>query len=225
VAKYSPLQLHSPRQIWTTRIVVFVLAAVCGYLIFEFGRIQADYNVVDAVRERQTYVQRIAKLEREIVSLKEEVALLETHRDIDREAYRDVEASLTTLQAKVSPEDGRSGFRVQNLKLTRGKVEQSYDIRLVLVQSMQHDRKVSGEVSLSVEGVQDGVETNYSYSQLLPDDADGDWLFSFRYFQDFNRQIILPDGFTPERIKIEVRSKTRSIASIEESYSWAGTLG
>jgi len=239
LTKRSHLQLHSPRRIWTTRVFLFVLAVVCGYLIFEFGRIQADYNVVDAVRARQTYERNIAKLEREIVSLKEQVALLETHRDIDREAYRDVEASLASLQAKiqeqrdaiafyrgiVSPEDGRSGLRVQNLKLTRGKVERAYNVRLVLVQSMQHDRKVSGEVSLSIEGDQDGVETTYLYSQLLPEEADGDWAFSFRYFQDFDRQIILPDGFTPERIKIEVRSKTRSIASIEESYAWARTLG
>ena len=220
-------------------MLLAVLAAVCSYLIFEFGRIRADYDVIDAARDRQGYERRIATLERKIVALKEEVALLETHRDIDQEAYRQVEADLTTLQAKiqeqrdaiafyrgiVSPEDGRSGLRVQNLRLTRGKVERSYNIRLVLVQSMQHDRKVSGEVSLSVEGDQDGIATTYVYSQLRPEELDGEWEFSFRYFQDFERQIILPDGFTPERIKIEVVSKTRSIASIEESYSWVRALG
>ena len=220
-------------------MLLAVLAAVCSYLIFEFGRIRADYDVIDAARDRQGYERRIATLERKIVALKEEVALLETHRDIDQEAYRQVEADLTTLQAKiqeqrdaiafyrgiVSPEDGRSGLRVQNLRLTRGKVERSYNIRLVLVQSMQHDRKVSGEVSLSVEGDQDGIATTYLYSQLRPEELADEWEFSFRYFQDFERQIILPDGFTPERIKIEVVSKTRSIASIEESYSWVRALG
>ena len=34
-------------------------------------------------------------------------------------------------------------------------------------------------------------------------------------------KLILPDGFTPERITVEVRSRTRSIASIEESFDWA----
>ena len=55
--------------------------------------------------------------------------------------------------------------------------------------------------------------------------ADSDWEFSFRYFQDFEREIVLPDGFMPERIKIEVHSRTRSIDSIEESFSWATSLG
>ena len=60
---------------------------------------------------------------------------------------------------------------------------------------------------------------------LTRDDAEKGWAFSFRYFQDFDREIVLPDGFTPERITIEVRSRTRSISSIEETYSWETTPG
>lgn len=222
-----------------TRVVLAILVAGFGYLVFEFGRIQANYNIVDAGRERQVYEDRIRGLEEDIVALKEEVKLLETHRDIDREAYSDVEASLTTLQAKiqeqtdaiafyrgiVSPADGTAGLRVQDLKLVRSQTERAYNVRLVLVQSLKHDRKVTGDVSLSIEGEQGGTATTYSFSQLLPDDASANWVFSFRYFQDFEKQIVLPDGFTPDRIKIEVRSKTRSISSIEESYSWTTSLG
>jgi cell division protein FtsB len=239
VARHSPLQLHSPIRVWATRIVVIALVAVGGYLVYEFGRIQAGYNVVDATGERQQYEQRIAILEGEIITLKEQIALLETHRDIDREAYTEVETSLTELQAKiqeqkdaigfyrgiVSPVDGNKGLRVQDLKLTRGKAEREFNIRLVLVQALQHDRKVSGNVNLTIDGDQDGVEKTYTYAQLLPAESESTWAFSFRYFQDFDRQVILPDGFTPQRVNIEVQSRTRSIASIAESYSWTTGQG
>lgn len=222
-----------------TRVVFAIIIAICGYLVFEFGRIQANYNIVDAARERQAYENRIDELESELEALKQEVALLETHRDIDREAYKDVEASLTALQAKiqeqtdaiafyrgiVSPTDGEAGLRVQDLKLSRGQAERAFNVRLVLVQSLKHDRKVSGDVNLTIEGTQDGASASYAYSQLLPGSEDGTWAFSFRYFQDFDREIILPDGFTPERINIEVRSRTRSISSIEESFAWMTSLG
>jgi hypothetical protein len=125
----------------------------------------------------------------------------------------------------VSPADGASGLRVQDLKLTRGLVERAYNIRLVLVQSLKHDRKVSGNVKLTVVGDQGGAQVAIEFAQLLPAGASNSWPFSFRYFQDFDREIILPDGFTPERINIEVRSKTRSIESIEESYAWATSPG
>lgn len=222
-----------------TRVIGVVMIAVCAYLIFEFGRIQADYNIVDAAAERQAYDDRVAELGDEIVVLKQEVALLETHRDIDREAYKQVESSLTDLQVKiqeqqdaiafyrgiVSPKDGNAGLRVQDVHLARGSTEREYNLRLILVQSMQHDRKVSGDVSVSIEGSQDGVATSYSYAQLLQPSDDRSWNYSFRYFQNFERVILLPDGFEPEQIKIEVKSRTKSISSIEESFSWTNSLG
>jgi cell division protein FtsB len=233
------MQLHSQARVWTMRAVIAVLVLVGGYLVYEFGRIQAGYNLVDAAGERQELEQRIAMLEGEILALKEQITLLETHREIDRQAYTEVESSLTDLQAKiqeqrdaiafyrgiVSPADGNKGLRVQDLKLTRGNAEREYNIRLVLVQAMQHDRKVTGKVRLTIDGDQDGVETTYEYAQLLPEDAKEAWAFSFRYFQDFDRQVVLPDGFTPERVNIEVESRTRSIASIAESYSWETSQG
>ena len=224
---------------WASRAVVVALIVAGSYLVYEFGRIQAGYNVVNAASERHDYAAHIDSLEDEIIALNEQVAHLETHRDIDSEAYRVVEASLTELQTKiqeqrdaiafyrgiVSPADGKSGLRVQNLRLTRGKAEREYNIRLVLVQAMKHDRKVSGDVNLSIAGDQNGVETTYTYAQLLSDKTQKKWNFSFRYFQDFDRQVVLPDGFTPERVVIEVRSRTRSIASIEQSFSWPTSQG
>lgn len=215
------------------------LVMVSAYLVFELGRIKAGYDIVEAANDRQAYEDIIAELEDEVVGLKQEVALLETHRDIDREAYEQVESSLSALQAKiveqrdalafyrgiVSPADGKPGLRVHDLTLTRGDEERQFNVRLVLVQSMQHDRKVTGDVRMSVQGNQGGAEKSYELAELLPDDADGDWPYSFRYFQNFNRQLLLPSGFTPRLIRVEVRSKTRSIADIEASFDWVIAQG
>jgi hypothetical protein len=215
-------------------MIVVLLIAISGYLIFEFGRISAGYDLIETGNQVQAYVDHIQALDNEIVDLKQEIAILETNREVDRASYKEVEASLGQLQSKihdqrdaiafyrgiVSPTDGNSGLRVQELKITRGNAEREFNLRLILVQAMKHDRKVSGDVSLSVVGSQDGAETTYLFAQLLPEGADRAWAFSFRYFQDFERLLVLPDGFTPERINVEVRSKTRSISSIEESFDW-----
>ena len=231
----SPLQQHSSGRTWMFRLVIVLLVGVSGYLVFEAGRISAGYDVVEVGNVEQAYRDHIQSLDNNIIDLKQEIAILETNREVDRESYKAVEASLSQLQAKiqeqrdaiafyrgiVSPSDGNSGLRVQDLKLTRGKAEHEFNLRLVLVQAMKHDRKVSGDVSLSVVGSQNGVETTFELAQLLVDESDSAWPFSFRYFQDFDRRIVLPDGFTPERIDVAVRSRTRSISSIEESFVWA----
>lgn len=219
--------------------MIVALVVVSGYLVFEFGRITAGYDIVEAGNIRQAYEAHIKQLDDKIIVLKQEVAILETNIEVDRESYKEVRANLTTLQVKIqeqrdaiafyrgiiSPSDGNSGLRVQDLKLTRGKAEREFNVRLVLVQVMKHDRKVSGDVNLIIVGDQNGVETSYTFAQLIPDEADKAWVYSFRYFQDFDRQLVLPDGFTPERITVEVRSRTRSISSIEESFVWATSQG
>lgn len=221
------------------RGVIVALVLVSGYLVFEFGRIKAGYDTIEAGNISQAYEDRILALDNEILDLKQQIAILETNRDVDRASYKEVEVELTSLQAKiqeqrdaiafyrgiVSPSDGNAGLRVQDLRLTRGKDEREFNLRLVLVQAMKHDRKVSGDVSLSIEGSQDGVDKTYEFAQLIADAADTAWPFSFRYFQNFDRQLVLPDGFTPERIKVEVRSRTRSISSIEESFAWVTSQG
>ena len=215
---------------------IMAVALVFGaYVTFEFGRIQAKFNIVDAAADERALKNDIKGLEAQIVVLKQEIALLETHRDIDREAYQVVETNLTDLQRKiqeqseaiafyrgiVSPADGGRGLRVQDLKLTKGKDERQYHVRLVLVQVMQHDRRVKGEVDFSIEGAQDGVDVTYALEQLLPADAQSTWAFSFRYFQDFDRELLLPAGFIPEKVNVEVISRTKSIASVKQSFLWA----
>lgn len=226
--------MYNSGRTWAVRAAVAVALMVGAYLTFEFGRIQADYNVVDAAQTRQDYENRIADLEGQIVTLKQEIALLETHRDIDREAYKDVETSLAKLQGKIqeqreaiafyrgiiSPADGQRGLQVQDLRLSKGKDERQYNVKLVLVQVMQHDRAVKGEVNFSLEGAQDGVATTYELEQLVPADEESNWPFAFRYFQNFDRQLILPEGFLPERINVEVHSRTKSIASVKQSFLW-----
>ena len=220
--------------VWLLRTGIVAALVGGSYLAFELGRIQANYSIIDSIEERQAFQNEIGRLEKHILSLDEEIALLETHRDIDQEAYKDVEVSLTGLQRKiqeqrdaiafyrgiVSPADGGRGLRVQDFKLKKGKDDQAYIMRLVLIQAMQHDRAVKGNVDISLEGEQDGIATTYTLQQLVPPDEDSSWPFSFRYFQDFDRTLVLPVGFTPERINIAVKSSTRSIASIEQSFLW-----
>lgn len=238
VAANSSFSQDSSTRTWAQRALVLVLLLASAYLVFEFGRIKAGYDLVDAVEERAAFKAEIDGLEANIADLKQEVALLETHRSVDRESYKTVESSLMALEEKireqqdaiafyrgiVSPSDGNAGLRVQGLSLTRGRKERQFDVHLVLVQAMTHDRKVSGDVLLTIEGEQNGESKTLVFADLATDPSDSDWPFSFRYFQNFDRELLLPDGFNPERIKVEVRSRTRSISSIEESFAWATSL-
>jgi hypothetical protein len=230
----SQVKMHGTARNWAVTLAVLAAIGLAGYLSFEFGRIQADFNVVDALDERKSYEDRIKTLERNIVTLKQEIEIVETHRNIERAAYDDIESSLANLENKIqeqrdaiafyrgiiSPKDGGKGLRVQDFKVSKGKEARHYNLRLVLVQVKQHDRSVKGDVRLQLEGEQDGVAKTYTFSELASAETDKSWPFAFRYFQNFDRQLILPVGFSPERINIEVRSRTKSVAGMKQSFSW-----
>ena len=224
---------------WLLRITFVSAMVVGGYLVFELGRIQGGYSIIEASSDSREYETRIFELERQIVSLTEELELQRTHRDIEREAYSQVETNLVELQQKIqeqrdaiefyrgimSPEDGGRGLRVQGVKLSRGADEREYWLRLVLVQVMKHDRAVQGDVGLTLEGAQNGESVAYSFEELVPADQDSSWPFKFRYFQSFDRSLVLPDGFKPERLKVEIRSRTKSVDSVEQTFAWHTVQG
>ena len=119
------------------RFLLVALTLAAAYLLFEFGRIQAGYNTLAAAAERRSLEQEIEAREGDIGRLEERIVMLETEAEIERAAYKDVEASLGDLQVKiqeqrdaiafyrgiVSPSDGHAGLRVQDLKLSRADRE------------------------------------------------------------------------------------------------------
>lgn len=230
---------HMPRTGFAIRVGIVLVLVMTGYLLFEFGRLQADYSIAEAITDKQAFRDEILRFEDEIVGLKQEIALLETHGEIDREAYGVVEMNFAELERKIqeqshaiafyrgiiSPKDGARGLRVQDLKVSKGKDERHYNLRLVLVQAMQHDRSVKGKVDFILEGAEDGVSTTYNLAQLSPENETASWPFAFRYFQDFDRELVLPEGFAPQKINVEVISNTKSVASVKLSFDWLAANG
>ena len=133
----------------------------------------------------------------------------ELARDVDRKAYADVEKDLAHLQAKVlkhqeeltfyrgivSPEDGIGGLRIQRFQVLPGGVENSFRLRLVLVQSMRQDAVVSGAVVLQIEGVRDNKPTQLTLAEAGGETrADGQVPFQFRYFQNLEQTVTVAQG-------------------------------
>ena len=57
---------------------------------------------------------------------------------------------------------------------------------------------------------------------VLSDEGESAQLgFNFRYFQDFERELVLPDGFIPRRIMVEVNPKGRAAKVIKQSFEWS----
>ena len=225
---------HHPGRARVLIGAVAVTGLVAGYLLFEYGRRQGGFDTSAAQAEHQELQRRVEELTGENADLRQKIALLETSRGVDREAYSQVEGTLADLQRQlqeqreeldfyrtiVTPADGVNGLRIQELSLSAGAQGGSFRLHLVLVQAAQHDQMISGVVNLSVEGAEAGRPASYGLGKLVSDAEPVPMSFSFRYFQNLERELMLPNGFVPERVNVEVTPSGKQSKAIRQSFDW-----
>ena len=237
---------HNP---WRARIIwggaVFV-ALVGGYQLYKLGLVQGGFKQASARQSKSELTARVLNLEEENAELRSQLALFEASREVDRVAYRQVEDSLSDLQDEiqkqredlgfykgiVSPEDGVSGLKIQSFRIRQGGDQNRYRIRLVLVQAMKHDRPIAGVVDLLLNGAREGRPVTYRLMDLSPTydgkgglEGETQIAFDFKYFQDFEHDVLIPDGLVPERVDIEVQPRGRTAQEIRESFFWRVSSG
>jgi hypothetical protein len=213
----------------------------CGlagaFFAYELGQIRAGYNRLESE-------QRYAALQKELIALQEDnvarrkrVALLETSEKINAEAYRQVEAQLIELQARILKQqeelafyegivasDQTAGLRIQDFALVAGVDDAAFSLRLVLAQALRNDREVSGYIELAVEGTRGGESLTLDLGDLAAGE-DERLDFSFRYFQNLEADLVLPEGFAPQRVIVKLTPKGKAVKAVEESFAWRVKAG
>lgn len=225
---------RAARPLWMYAVGI-VLVVAGAYLAFELGRYESGYSVIDHRRAVAALNEQLADERATSDELRRQIAIFETSREIDKETYARIQANLAALQARiqsqeeelmvyrgiVSPQDGVSGLRIQSLSITPTDNERHYVARLVLVQAIVHSRRVAGNVKLQIEGVQDGQMTVLDAADLVADKSSYDMAYEFRYFQGLECELVLPVGFEPGRIRVEIGPNEAHADKVEQSFEWS----
>lgn len=211
--------------------------AVLAWATFEYGRWRAGFDHVAAAREQARLTSELRGAQADNAALTDRVALLARSSEIDETARAQVKGSITELQDEilelreelafyrgiVTPDDS-GGLRIQSLKLARGAEERHWHYRLVLIQSIKQEQRANGVVALMVHGVKGGVAVALPLSEVVAKTALAPLGYSFKYFQDFEGDLLLPPGFTPGRIEVEVQPRGGGEV-VRRSFDWTTVTG
>ena len=223
---------HDPVRATLFWAVLIMGIALSGYGVYEFGHYRSGHDLKNAEAKTEILTARVAELEKERSELRGRLALLETSSEIDREAYSEVEGALVELQTMVQEQreelafykgivaagDERGGLHIQDFRIETMDRERVYRINLVLTRRMKHDRRVTGVVDMTVRGTHNGKPIAYKVADLAI--AQQNMEFGFRYFQEFENDIRLPEGFSPKKVEVNVDPKGRGLESVNESFEW-----
>lgn len=242
------LVVQRRRRPWTLPLAAAggaVLVLALGWGLYALGQSHApgDWKRVQTARERlgeerRRLVDENRRLEAEKRRLDERVALLEREAGVDREATADLRQSLREMQEQlseykkelafyrgiVSPEEAKTGVRVQQFKVAATTEDRVYRFNLVLMQASRHDRRFRGRVHLRFEGLRDGESLSLGWPDVALDSA-SKLVFSFRYFQELDGTFRLPQDFQPTLVEVEIAPGGGDSEAFTDSYDWRQLVG
>src|SRR5271163_1937863 len=204
---------HAPKRLAALWTLGLLLAGTILYSVFELGRYDAGFRVVDSVRGALSASRRMRALESENENQRRQLEAAETARRVDREGYAQVERSLGDMQSQIARLN-------QDLSFYRGLVQPESLIH-VKVQLMQtgKDKEVVGNAAISIDGLLQGKPLSLTYAQVSPNHRVS-LAYSFKYFQEYNEAIELPRGFEPTSVGFEIHSSRDASHSARQAFVW-----
>jgi hypothetical protein len=209
--------------------VVGVILTCWG--LYEYGRYSAGYDTISMTMERIDRAAQMGELESSINELREQKAVLDRATQIDREAYGQLESELAGLRDEivelnrelafyrgiVTPQGGSGVMRMQRFEVTPTGAQRGFHFQLVLTQAFTTSGITSGLVTLSVEGLDGQTAKSFTLAQLTNNKVK-ELSFHFKYFQEIAGEMVLPAGFVPRRVIVNV--EPRSGEKLQNSYDW-----
>lgn len=226
---------HNPAKRIVVRLVLLLLACALVFGAFVYGERRGIATESGLLEERDSLQAALnASVEREN-ELRQQVAVLENGSFVDKEAVDGVrqinrelsdqiaalEEEIALYQGIMSPSVNSSGLTIQEVTVSPTASSDRYRFKVMLTQVGNNSTYLRGFAGINVLGVHNGAVAAYPLSELSNDIEDVDIRFRYRYFQEFEGELNLPDNFTPDQVQVIAQSVGDKAARVERSYNWS----
>lgn len=179
-------------------------------------------------------LQQLDELKSENEALRLRVATAEQSLVIGEQASEKVRAELVQKESRIAelkqeisfyrglmaPADGSDGVSIGRFSISQTADARRYQYKLLVQQSATRHNVVKGHATFTVVGRQDGQPKRYPLSDLSPQVDSESIPLRFKYFQNIEGELQLPQGFEPEGVELSLKSSGRKGFNIEQRYGW-----
>ncbi|MHB8717214.1 MAG: DUF6776 family protein, partial [Sulfuricaulis sp.] len=205
-----------PRTKLLIAVIIVVLLLTAAGLIYNYGLNRAGFERQSAVDTQQSLRDQTRQLQDGNQKLQEALAGAQRTIQMDQAAYQDLDKSLKASAQEIiklheeldfyrniiSPADNKSGLHIQNLYIESAGSANQYHYKLVLIQALQHENMIQGRANFEISGLRAGNEVVLR----IPTANEHPIAVSFKYFQDIEGKLNLPQNFQPKRVKVYITS-------------------
>ena len=230
------VQAHDPARTRRVRIALVVGWLVSLVAIWAIASYRAAPGLFE-MRQRLSQAEAASeKSAEELDAIKQKLSISERSDQVSRSANEVLQEQLTASEEEIASlradlafyqrlmggKAPRQGLTVQLLALRRIGDGNGYELRATLTQNLRKGETTSGAASIRVEGMLKGGLKSLDWSELAQRKPQQPPAFSFKYFQELDASFVLPDGFTPNRVVLVMKSAQGD--QFERSFPWEQAL-
>jgi len=167
--------------------------------------------------------------------LRRRLALAEREAEVDQLAAQEVSRELNDLQARiaelesdllyyrkvVSEQTDSTGLMISRFDLTPTAKQNTKRYKLVLrQQDADGDTYLEGHVNVTLAGRQAGQQRRLALREISSEQDEDNIRLRFKYFQNVEGELVVPDGFVPERIEISAIAEAPVAKRVDQTFEW-----
>lgn len=220
---------HRPRA-RTLVIVLGVSWLVSLALVYDLTRRYSVPDLARTERELQDARDQANELQSRIDRLRQRNAVARRSDEVSRAANQALQETLAQRDQEIAAlradtafyerlvggSAQRQGLAVHSLEL-KPTGDGAWRYTLTLTQNLKKASVSKGDLTLRVDGVRDGKLSSLAWSELLQQQDAAPQGFAFKYFQQLEGSMMLPAGFTPHRVRVQLRTDGRQS---EQVFPW-----
>lgn len=179
-----------------------------------------DTTALDAERRNN------AQLETRIATLSRSEQVAKAALGDLQQSLRDRDEEIDSLRADLAfygrlLGGKREGLAVHALRVTPVAGSHAWNFVATLTQNFKRGDETNGRLSLSIEGVAAGKLETIEWKDLAQGGNVSGIAYAFKYFEQVRGTMMLPDGFTPNRVVVHAEGDG---ARTEQSFAWADAV-
>lgn len=213
-------------------ILLFLAAGASAYLYGQYVA-QQEYLVNSAENARLS--QALAESQGQLNAIRSELAITDRSNMVDRRATEEVQGTINAMRQRImqleqdvsfyrqvmSPESADLGLIIAEFDVTPIEQDVRYQYKAVFRQAGAGDKVLEGSVQVNIIGQRDAQREVLSLSDLVLESTPFEADLNFRYFQNIEGELQLPEGFIPEQVEVLAESTKPTAIKVEKIFSWS----
>ena len=228
-SRYQIVQRRTTRR-WPWVLAVVALWTLSIGLAWQWASLRAAPSLASVTERMHSAEHQLAQQQSRLQSLSQRETTLSRSDQITRDANGDLQGTLAardeeiaSLRADIAfyerlvgPTQQPKGLNVFSSEFVAAAGD-AWQYQIVLTQNLNRGAISEGRMRFLIEGVRNGKLASVDWNELHQQAAMPGQIYSFRYFQALEGQVMLPPDFTPQRVRVLLDGED---VAVEQSFDW-----